>query len=1075
MKTSNFKKALSLLLVVLVLFSAVPMTVFSTDESYPVMKAYATAAAMNTEDYHASSYKSKVVTVTFMDKIDTTGAIQSWDVSASSDTGTVIAWIKLNEAETEAADADRYDVYIGGEGGVGANENSSNVFFNFINLKEVNGLENFKTGNATTLDCFFEKCKSLKTVDLSSFDTSNVTNLNSFLMDCNALESVNFANWDTSKVTNMGFMFTNCWVLPILDISSFNTKNVTNMKRMFYKCQLLTTLYTGDDWSVEQVIDSGEMFNCCYVIEGKIPFNQFYTDKTYATTEGYLTYKESNKPTEYTVTYEFIGEAVPEGVTAPEAFNYNSGSTIKVADAPTADGYVFSGWATEDTTVAENGEFTVNNDVHFVGSWSKLYTVTYKYAEGYEIPEGAPALTSYTFKAGDAVTVDSLPFVDGYTFVGWTTEDVTVKDNKFAMPENDVTLYGFFKKPVDSVEINGEELVMNEGDETKINVTVKPEDATIKDLVYESSDESVVKVDENGNITALKEGTATITVSSVDDPTKSDTITITVKVPVKEIVTDKDDITIDTGDTDKITVTVNPDGATNKNVEFSSSDESIVTVDKDGNITALKEGTATITITSEDDPTVTKTVTVTVENPVTDITASEDFTMDIGDIKNVDAKVNEDATNKKLNYESSDPGIAKVDSNGEVIALKEGTVTIIISSEDDPSITETVTVTVKTPVSDIVIPDSDITLDVNEEAEIGATVAPDEADYGLTYESSDPTIAEVDENGKITAKKEGEVTVTVKSEDGRVEKTIKVTVTKPDVLPESITVNKNEFDLEEGDSDKITVTVNPDDTTDKTVDFTSSDESVVKVDEEGNITAVGEGTATITVTSKVDPDVKTEIKVTVTKPATDEPGYVIDVTKEMSLVVGQKKNIAITITPDDGKLNPTFTSADESIAKVDANGNITALRPGITTVTVDFGNGDIRVIPVTVIAVPTPPRKHHVCFGKTDGIGWYEVSVNGGDFFPQGPNSTLEVDEGSVLVVRVQDMWIDDEFDFYVNGKKVPLDPANTITVVVDGYMLIGALSMDVEVPDVEESLTLFEKIIKAIKDFFEMLFGWMK
>lgn len=108
-----------------------------------------------------------------------------------------------------------------------------------------------------------------------------------------------------------------------------------------------------------------------------------------------------------------------------------------------------------------------------------------------------------------------------------------------------------------------------------------------------------------------------------------------------------------------------------------------------------------------------------------------------------------------------------------------------------------------------------------------------------------------------------------------------------------------------------------------------------------------------------------------------------------------------------------------------------------------------------------------MCFGKTDGIGWYEVSVNGGDFFPQGPNSTLQVTEGSVLVVRVQDMWIDDEFDFYVNGVKVPMDPANTITVVVDGYMLIGALSMDVEVPDVKESFNLFEIIANAFREFF--------
>ena len=125
--------------------------------------------------------------------------------------------------------------------------------------------------------------------------------------------------------------------------------------------------------------------------------------------------------------------------------------------------------------------------------------------------------------------------------------------------------------------------------------------------------------------------------------------------------------------------------------------------------------------------------------------------------------------------------------------------------------------------------------------------------------------------------------------------------------------------------------------------------------------------------------------------------------------------------------------------------------------------------------IPSIPKTHHVCFGKTDGIGWYEVSVNGGDFFPQGPNSTLEVQEGSILVVRVQDMWIDDEFDFYVNGSKVPMDPANTITVVVDGYMLIGALSMDVEVPDVDESLTIFQRIIRAIKEFFAWIGSWFK
>lgn len=262
--------------------------------------------------------------------------------------------------------------------------------------------------------------------------------------------------------------------------------------------------------------------------------------------------------------------------------------------------------------------------------------------------------------------------------------------------------------------------------------------------------------------------------------------------------------------------------------------------------------------------------------------------------------------------------------------------------------------------------------------------------------------------------------------------------------------------------------------------YSSSDEDVVKVDEEGNIETVGIGTATITAYLEDDETKVVTITITV-KP----PEYKIETPEKMEIPEGATELLYVKITPDDGRLKPTFSSADESIARVDEFGNVTGVKAGITTIYIDFGNGEIRAVPVTVIAeadpvLPSVPKTHYICFGKTDGIGWYEVSVNGGDFFPQGPNSTLEVQEGSVLVVRVQDMWIDDEFDFYVNGSKVPMDTANTITVVVDGYMLIGALSMDVEVPDADESLNLFQRIIRAIKNFFgnigewfESLFSW--
>lgn len=201
METLKAKKPLSLLLAIIMLFTMIPTAIFSSaaENSLPVMKAYTTV----TGDYH--DYKSSVVTVTFLDEINTEGALQSWDVSAAGD-GSVMAWMKKNESESAAAGKDRYDVYIGGKGGVSANPNSSNLFYGFSVLKTVNGFENLHTENVTNLSYFFEACVSLETVDLSSFDTSNVTNFFYLFYDCKSLISVNLNGWDTSSATNMGYM-----------------------------------------------------------------------------------------------------------------------------------------------------------------------------------------------------------------------------------------------------------------------------------------------------------------------------------------------------------------------------------------------------------------------------------------------------------------------------------------------------------------------------------------------------------------------------------------------------------------------------------------------------------------------------------------------------------------------------------------------------------------------------------------------------------------------------------------------------------------------------------------------------
>ena len=129
-----------------------------------------------------------------------------------------------------------------------------------------------------------------------------------------------------------------------------------------------------------------------------------------------------------------------------------------------------------------------------------------------------------------------------------------------------------------------------------------------------------------------------------------------------------------------------------------------------------------------------------------------------------------------------------------------------------------------------------------------ATVAPENAtDTTVTWASDNPSVAAVDQSGKITAVSEGTATITVTTTDGGFSATCTVTVTKAPVHATGVELDANALTLEIGDTATLTATITPADTTDKTVTWESSDETVATVDENGVVTAVGRGEATVTV------------------------------------------------------------------------------------------------------------------------------------------------------------------------------------------------------------------------------------
>lgn len=202
--------------------------------------------------------------------------------------------------------------------------------------------------------------------------------------------------------------------------------------------------------------------------------------------------------------------------------------------------------------------------------------------------------------------------------------------------------------------------------------------------------------------------------------------------------------------------------------------------------------------------------------------------------------------------------------------------------------------------------------------------------------------------------------------------------------------------------------------------------------------------------------------------------------KEVELKKGEEVQITVTVKPENAtNKEVTFTSSDDNVATVDEKGNIVAVGEGTAIITITSVDKPHIKKEITVTVAPEKPEfltKHFIVFGKTEKIGWYSVSLDGGETFQTVfGNSNLEVAEGTEMLIRANDVF-GDPFTFYINGSAVTPDENGYVRVTVDGYMLIGALGIpEVEIPDAEESLNLFQRIIKAFKDFFAWIGSWFK
>ena len=241
---------------------------------------------------------------------------------------------------------------------------------------------------------------------------------------------------------------------------------------------------------------------------------------------------------------------------------------------------------------------------------------------------------------------------------------------------------------VTSVSLDQSSLELSIGDTYEFEATVLPENATNKEVIWSSSNESVLTVSD-GAITAIKEGKATVTVKSKDG-FKSSSCEVTVNkepsiIHVTSVSLNETTLNMETGDRYTLEATVLPVDATDKSLSWSSSAESIVTVTNKGKITAVGAGQAIITVTTKDGGlTASCTVNVTQKVvPVNGVSLNyKELELSVGGSENLLAKVlPTNATNKEVTWSSTNENVATV-VDGLVTAISVGEAIIVVETVD---------------------------------------------------------------------------------------------------------------------------------------------------------------------------------------------------------------------------------------------------------------------------------------------------------------------------------------------------------------------------------------------------------
>lgn len=605
------------------------------------------------------------------------------------------------------------------------------------------------------------------------------------------------------------------------------------------------------------------------------------------------------------------------GITAQ--FTFDPDVLEAVGDGVDAKGYVKNAVKKGNVSEGTFGDFYVNTDGR-IGIVAILND-----NDKDKLADGNVAKIS--FKVKDTAKGDIGLKVKNLEFCDVNSEDIPTSEISVTK-DNDAQIKVVVLATGITVDKTATTIVKGATD--KLTATLVPADAN-GTITWSTSDSSVATVSSDGTVTAVKNGTATVTAKCGDLSAQTK---VTVINPLKTITITGTTHSIKKGQTTQLGLTYDPADTTDSvAATWTSSNTSVATVSKTGLVTALKDGSTTIKATVGN---VSSTYDIAVkEVKLTGIKMEEKALIHKGDTKalTVEYTPADTTDDKTVAWSSSDSTVASVDNNGIVTAVKPGSAVITAKVGNYQA---TCAVTVDAPLKEIVPEKAIIDMVKKQTANIACSVVPaDTTDSkDVTYTSSDETVATVNSDGKVTAKKAGQATVTITGANG-----IKATVTVnvSEIPVNEVVLSAQDEIIEAGAKKAITATLKPENNTDDNqgVTWTTSDEKIAKVivdnedSHKATIEGVAAGSAVITATAANGTKAECTVKV---------PKHITSITLPgaVELTRGTSTTLNVTITPADTDDDTTVTwkSSDSDVVKVDEKtGMVYAVKAGKADVT----------------------------------------------------------------------------------------------------------------------------------------------